>query len=156
GGRRAVHGAPGTAVNWFDRCVIGVLSPQNPDNATIETGGPLRTPITAADDSGSPDRNRTTSRVMTISADHGSSRRVCVQRPSPAVDGLEPALYQTRPMACANAHARPRSHSSPEHPGVSRTMVRRGPSSRCQADTRSSAGSAGVNPPLSITPVSLV
>src|SRR5699024_2421516 len=151
-GRRAVHGAHEPAVNWFDRRVIEVLSPQHPDNATIETGGPLRTPITAADDSGSPDRNRTTSRVMTILAGHGSSRRVSVQPPSSATDGLEPASYQTRPMGCANAHARPRSHSSPEHPGAARPMVGRGRSGPGQAAAGAGAGASGGNPPLSRPP----
>src|SRR5699024_5424095 len=31
---------PSGTWNRFDRCVIGVLSAQNPDNATVETAGP--------------------------------------------------------------------------------------------------------------------
>jgi hypothetical protein len=56
------------------------------------------------------------------------------------------------PIACSKAHALPRSHSSSSQPRSSRSARREPASSRCQAPTRSNAGSAGFSPPTSMIP----
>lgn len=62
-----------------------------------------------------------------------------------------PALMSTKrgPMACSNAHAMLRRQCTSPGFNLARTTLRWVASRRCQTETRSSAGSAARNPPVS-------